>query len=183
MNIYRKTWNLFVKFKTEIIVYAAVCLITSALYLFICGMLGLSNPYVPTELLRTNTMKMLTVYAFGTMINAWFTAGIAGKFTAELLTGAPREIRYYANGWFLQKFTADIIFACAIYTPVLLLSVISLGIYTGFAVWFVFCVWFCVRLSLWLNASLDGDPGFIAAMKRSFVITRGHGDALRLQHS
>lgn len=170
---YNESYNLIKRSATGGALYIAACLISAGSYVLMCRFLGLNGGYDSYAVIKASPLKGLTAYLPGIILTAWFAAGLAGRYTMDVLTGTPEGIKYYASGWFFRKLIADFFVTFIIWLPVLALLFVPFGGVVFAFVWILFAAWLGIRLALWLNVSVAENLGLVAAMKRSFVIMDG----------
>ena len=159
------------KSKEEAFIYLMTCAVGVGLYLLITIALGLPNAYDYSVIFKQHFWKAVFSILPGILLTAWFATGIDGIFTKHSLGLTPREITYYANHWFLRKIIIQILFICVFlfsfiffFIPHLMLLAIP---------WILAAAWISLRLSVWLNASVDFDLSLTESLKRSFSLTEG----------
>jgi len=171
-NVYKKTYELIMRSKEGAFLYLMTCAVGVALYMLVTIALGLPNAYDTSALFKENLWKALVSVLPGIVLIAWFSAGIIGIFTKQALGLMPREITYYANHWFLRKIIIQILFIC-IFSFAFIFFFIPHTIILAI-IWLIAAIWISLRLSLWLNASVDRDLCLGESLKRSFSLTRGY---------
>jgi len=170
---YKKTLLLIIRSKKESLFYLLAFLAGAPLYAYLFRLF-----YFSQSAKAVNYMPAAELIAFlpGVLLAGWFGAGLNGIFTERaVLLPKLGSFAHYANRWFIYKLTADILVAAIKILPVVILMVMSLrpsGLIS--AIWLPVMIFILARFALWLNASVAENLNFIDALKRSFVITRGH---------
>ncbi len=172
-NIYNNAGGLISGSGKEAGIYLAACLAAAGLYMLTCRALGLVTWNDPYAALKASPVKGFLAFLPGMIVTAWFSAGLAGRFTMGALSGAPKEMGFYSKGWFLRKLAAETLLALLMWVPVLLLLFMPFAGALFCFIWFIAAAWFGLRISLWLNASVAENLSFVDAAHRSFEISKG----------
>lgn len=169
---YKKALEAAVRSKKDAALYLAACLVSGAIFALLCRSMGLDG-YQVNVVMKEAPTRALAASLPGMVLTAWLGAGLVGRFTAHALGVPEKEFFHYANGWFLRKLAADLLLALVMWVPLVILAALP-GSFGFFAVaWFGITVWLVLRVSLWLNASVEHDLSFPEAMRRSYAITKG----------
>lgn len=171
-NTYYETYRLFKRSGKEAGFFVAACLVSAGLYVLLCGIIGVEGAYAGYLSLKASPVKSLIADLPGSIVTAWFAAGLAGRFTMDALTGAPEEMTRYAKGWFFRKLIFDSVVMGLIWGPLLFLIRMPFHSTLLTVVWLLGAAWLSLRLSLWLNVSVTENLGLFEALKRSYTITR-----------
>lgn len=172
---FREAYRLIGRSKKETGVYLLSFLLCGAIYILMCRALGLGDAYLDEyKAIKNSPFKGIIAYLPGFIASVWFAAGITGRFVMDSLKGAPESMTHYANNWFSRNLAGEAILTGIIFVPgVISLSENKLASVPALA-WFVFALWFALRMSLWLNASFTENLGLFKAMKRSYTVSVGN---------
>ncbi len=169
---YSKAYKLLGRSGKEAAWFIAAGLVSSGLYVLVCGLIGLEGAYAGYASFKDSPpLKGLIAGLPGDIFTAWFAAGLAGRFTMDALSGAPEGMLHYAKGWFLRKVIADTVVMGLIWGPVMFLIKTPSHSTLLTLCWILGAGWLSLRLPLWLNASVAENLGLFEAMKRSYTIT------------
>lgn len=168
-----EAYRLIGRSKKAAALYLGASLVSSWLYVFMCGQLGLAGAYAGAEAVKAEPVKGLITYLPGIAVLAWFAAGTTGRFVMDALKGEAEGLPRYANGWFFRKAGWDLIFMFLMWVPMWFMALKFPGVIVVSLAWMVAALWLGVRVSLWLNISITEDLGLPEALKRSYALTRG----------
>ena len=158
--------------------FLAACLVSAGLYVLMCGFMGLEGVYAGFPPPKDSLAKSILADLPGSIVTAWFAAGLAGRFTMDALTGAPEGMTRYAKGWFLRKLIVDTVVMGFIWGPLLFLIRMPSHSALLTLAWMLPACWLSLRISLWLNASVAENLDLFEAIKRSYALTSAQ--ALRI---
>jgi len=169
---FKEAFRLIGRSRKETGIYLLSLLLCGAIYVALCGALGLGDAYLEeVKSIKDSPLRGLIAYLPGFIASAWFAAGITGRFVMDAFKGEPDSMTHYANGWFTRNLAAEALFTVIFFIP----GVISLSGNKVAAALALCCLviaaWFALRLSLWLNASFVENLGVFKAMRRSYAVS------------
>lgn len=169
-----EAYRLIGRSRKEASIYILSCFLCGAVYVFLCGALGLGDAYLDDfGAMKSALVKWVIAYLPGFAISAWFSAGLVGRFTMDAFNGAPEGMTHYAKGWYTRSLGGEAI----ITTLLFLTGLVHVKEYPAtsfFALaWFIAVLLFALRASLWLNVSFVEGTGLFDSIKRSCALSEG----------
>jgi hypothetical protein len=172
---FKESFRLIGRSKPECLAYLAVICLSGALEYALPIWTGVDFPVQDAKPGAAKLAYMLAFTAPGYVFAAWAGAGLVGRISIDALTGAPASMISYANGWFLRNLKGSVVVVAAVFLPIVLMLLLPMALAAVIILaWFLFFVWFAIRISLWGSIMFIDGLGPFAAMRRSYSVSEGH---------
>ena len=177
---FTEAFRLISRSRRESALFLAAAALSSVLYILACLALGIGYDHQTTlDALRVAPLKGALAMAPGGLVMAWFGAGISGRLAMDAFKGAPEPLTTYANGWFMRYLAGSLLLNGGFLAVLLTFNAVPKPEGMGLmAAWSLFCLWLLVRVCLWEAAMFIDGLSPVAAMRRSYSVSRG--SALKL---